>query len=225
MNRRFQTQRQSHRLKDFDYSSPGAYFVTINAQTRGVNWFGTVTRDGMELNDAGRMVQRELENLTARFSSLELDAHVIMPDHIHTIIVLRENANAESIPSNRRGEPCVRPATQRKPPSPFAANAVGYLRAAPGDDKHRPYENPIGTQPNSVGRMVQAFKSLTMREYMRGVRELNWPPFEKRFWQRDYFERVLRDEIELETRRTYIIENPLRWQLKNPILIEEGQHG
>jgi putative transposase len=181
VDRRFQTQRQSHRLKDFDYSSPGAYFITINAQTRGVNWFGTVARDEMQLNDAGLMMGRELENLTTRFSSLVLDEYIIMPDHIHAIFVLQNNANDESMQSNRRGEPCVRPATQRKPSLTFVANAVGNLRVAPGDDKHRPYENPGGTQPDSIGRMVQAFKSLTMREYIRGVRESGWPSFENVF--------------------------------------------
>jgi putative transposase len=227
VDRRFQTQRQSHRLKDFDYSSPGAYFITINAQTRGVNWFGMVTRDEIELNDAGLMIQRELKNLTTRFSSLELDTYIIMPDHIHVILVLQNNANDESMQSNRRGDLHGRPATQRQHTFAIAANAGIENQSNPTRKNRDPHDVINHASDRATTRVaptngvvlcdvVGGFKSLTTNQYIKGVRESGWSPFEKRFWQRDYFERVLRDDVELETRRKYIVENPLRWQLKNP---------
>jgi putative transposase len=223
MKRTHQTQRHSVRLEMHDYSSSGAYFVTICTQMRDTNWFGAVARDGMKLNDAGVMIERELKNLITRFSSLEIDTHIIMPDHIHVIFVLRDDENDEFNPKNRRGEPRVRPATPRKPADTSGATVVDRLRIAQGDDKrpcpkvrfmvkkHRPYENPRGTQSGSIGRIVQTFKSLTTRQYIQGVRESGWPVFEKRFWQRDYWERVLRDDAELGQKREYIMSNPARW--------------
>jgi putative transposase len=61
-----------------------------------------------------------------------------------------------------------------------------------------------------LGDVVGAFKSITTHRYIQGVRELGWSPFEKRFWQRDYWERVIRDDRELEETRSYILENPAR---------------
>jgi putative transposase len=191
MQRRFQTQRQNHRLKDFDYSSPGAYFITINAQTRGVNWFGTVTRDEMELNDAGRMVLEVWNDIPNFYEGIQIDAFVVMPNHIHGIIVIESLVGADSY---------VRPAHND-------AGDPGQTRGSAPTD---------AVIKLSLPDVVQRFKTLTTNRYIKGVRESGWLPFEKRFWQRDYFERVLRDDVELETRRGYILENPLRWQLKNP---------
>jgi REP element-mobilizing transposase RayT len=58
---------------------------------------------------------------------------------------------------------------------------------------------------------MQGFKSITTRKYIRGIMEYGWPPFQKRLWQRNYFERVIRDEAEMNRVREYIIGNPARW--------------
>jgi putative transposase len=59
--------------------------------------------------------------------------------------------------------------------------------------------------------IVGRFKSLTTRRYITGVKELGWPPFDGHFWQPNYYERILRDEHELNIRRHYIAQNPRRW--------------
>ena len=70
----------------------------------------------------------------------------------------------------------------------------------------------------SVGDMVGAFKSLFTVEYIRGVKEDRWPAFDRRVWQRNYYEHIIRDEAELARVRRYIDENPLQWELdkENP---------
>ncbi|TWJ18387.1 transposase [Geobacter argillaceus] len=103
--------------------------------------------------------------------------------YVHGIIVV----------TDRRGEPCVRHET--------------IVIEKPGDHKDRPY----GTCDNSLGRIVQAFKSLTTVEYAHGVTDHNWPPFPGRLWQRNYYERVIRDEAELSAVRDYIHSNPANW--------------
>ncbi|HEY6007040.1 MAG TPA: hypothetical protein VIU40_01860, partial [Geobacteraceae bacterium] len=75
-------QRRSIRLRHFDYASAGAYFVTICAQEREC-LFGEAVDGVMVANDAGRMVESVWYGLTERFSGIELDAFVIMPNHVH----------------------------------------------------------------------------------------------------------------------------------------------
>ena len=69
-----------------------------------------------------------------------------------------------------------------------------------------------------MGDVVGAFKSVTTVEYVRGVRGLGWQRFDKRLWQRNYFERVIRDESELGRIREYIANNIMKWEFdrENP---------
>ena len=73
--------------------------------------------------------------------------------------------------------------------------------------------------------MVQWFKTMTTNEYIRGVKEKGWPPFPKKLWQRSYWERVIRDELELTLVRECIQNNPTQWELDglNPAC-SEGIH-
>ena len=61
-------------------------------------------------------------------------------------------------------------------------------------------------------QIMQWFKTMTTNEYIRGVKQHGWPSFPGKFWQRNYFERVIRDEDELNRIREYIINNPLKWE-------------
>lgn len=90
--------RRSIRLREFDYSSAGAYFVTLCVQGREC-LFGGIVQDDMVLNEAGRKVEEAWRLLPGRFMSVTVDEFVVMPNHLHGIILLNE----------RRGEPCVRP--------------------------------------------------------------------------------------------------------------------
>ncbi len=87
-DRSFKTQRRRIRLKDFDYSSPGAYFVTICTNIRNQNTFGEITTRGMECNAAGMMVSKVWDSLMERFP-IVLDEFIVMPDHVHGIIICR----------------------------------------------------------------------------------------------------------------------------------------
>jgi putative transposase len=84
--------RRSMRLKGYDYSQAGAYFVTICTQGRAC-LFGEVIDGEMRLNDAGRMVVAEWERLPALFPNVVLDAFVVMPNHIHGIVILTNPTN------------------------------------------------------------------------------------------------------------------------------------
>jgi len=95
----------------------------------------------------------------------------------------------ESCICTGRGESCIRPST------------------VSGDHKDR----PDGTLPGTVGRVIQAFKSISTHEYINGVKHKNWTPFPGKLWQRNYYEHIIRDDESLKRIRAYIINNPLQW--------------
>ena len=84
------------RLPNYDYSSPGYYFVTFNTRTRGQNILaefgpvGTAALGGPELRltCAGEIVRELIENIDHVYSDVHVDCYVIMPDHVHMIVVL-----------------------------------------------------------------------------------------------------------------------------------------
>jgi hypothetical protein len=88
--------RRSIRLQGYDYSQAGAYFVTICAQNREC-LFGDIADGEMRLNDAGQMVQTVWDEIPAHYPGIDIDAFVVMPNHIHGIIVIV------------RAAPCGRP--------------------------------------------------------------------------------------------------------------------
>ncbi len=183
--------RRSLRLSGYDYAQAGAYFITICTQSRAC-LFGEVADGAMRPNGAGEMATRLWHEMPARFSDLEVDAFVVMPNHIHGILVLSD-VGAPLV--SARGE---------------AIETGAATRAAP-------------TAPRAtIGDIVGAFKSLFTVEYIRGVRDGRWPAGNRRVWQRNYYEHVIRDESDLARVRRYIEENPLRWEFdqENPQRVE-----
>ncbi len=54
---------------------------------------------------------------------------------------------------------------------------------------------------------------MTTNEYIRNVKQNNWKPFDQKIWQRNYYDRIIRNEKELDKIKKYIFENPLKWEL------------
>jgi putative transposase len=88
----FKHHRRSIRLKGYDYSQAGAYYVTIVARNH-VCLFGQVFNAEMRLNDAGQMIQSQWGALPRRFPNVELDEYVVMPNHMHGIILIGDGAD------------------------------------------------------------------------------------------------------------------------------------
>ena len=136
--------RRSIRLKGYDYSRAGTYFVTICTLDREY-LFGDIFDGEMRLNDAGQRVHRIWNDLSVKYSDIEADEFIMMPNHFHGIIML-----------SGRGDPCDRPVL-------CVDNDHLSGEHIQGDHKDRPYNmrnigHPRGTLPGSVGRIVQAFK-------------------------------------------------------------------
>ena len=122
------------RLRGFDYRQNGAYFVTICAHNR-VPLFGEIIDGEMRLNEAGQIVQATWDNLPKHYPNIELDAWVIMPNHVHGIIVLVDPHNVGA-----GLKPAPTPAGQKRHPlseivrgfKTFSARGINRERGAPG---------------------------------------------------------------------------------------------
>ncbi len=79
--------RQSNRLRNYDYSTPGYYFVTICTYKRS-HMFGSISKQEMLLNDKGRIVKNEWMKTPRIRPYVQLDEFIIMPNHIHGIIII-----------------------------------------------------------------------------------------------------------------------------------------
>ena len=153
--------RRSIRLKGYDYSLPGDYFLTI-CTDRMRSLFGSAVEGHVHLNAAGTLVSEVWQNIPKRHAEVELDAFVLMPNDLHGIMRILA-------PTDHAGG-CDRP---------------------------------------SVIGIVRRFKSITTGMYRKTASSQGWPPLERRLWQRNYFDRVIRDRDELNNVRAYIDNNPM----------------
>ena len=119
--------RRSIRLKGYDYTQPGAYFVTLVTQGREC-LFGEIAAGEMRLNRFGQIAKREWERLSKRFPAVQIDAYVIMPNHVHGIIVITGRGTAGYVTDSD-------PETLRRAPTKTAElltdNDSEILRRAP----------------------------------------------------------------------------------------------
>jgi REP element-mobilizing transposase RayT len=191
--------RRSIRIKNYDYQTAGAYFITICAQDRAC-FFGEIIDSKMNLNDAGRMVQATWDELPVFYPGVETDYFVVMPNHIHGIIVL-VGAGPRACPGS--GDDGVRVSADSLPEHRGAETGQPRGVAPTGERE--------GESTLSLSDVVHRFKTLTTKRYTDGVKQAGWAPYRGRFWQRNYYEHVVRDEAGLDRFRRYIEGNPARW--------------
>jgi len=200
--------RRSIRLQGYDYTRAGAYFITICTKGREC-LFGEIVAGEMILNELGRIVQEEWEKTPAIRREMELDAFVVMPDHIHGIVIIRESPVEDDGAGNGMGI--------------GMGNGVGAyghtpLHTPPHTQPHTPLHTPPHTQPQTdhapfrspsktIGAMVRGFKAASTRS----INARRFSPGAP-VWQRNYYEHIIRDDAEWNQIREYIEYNPARWK-------------
>jgi len=179
--------RKRLRLRGFDYSSSGAYFVTICTNGR-LPLLGEVENEEMRLSECGEIAHSCWLDLPLHYAHLDLDSFVIMPNHLHGILILREDG------ADLRSAPTRRTAGQ---------GLVGV----------DPRSTPRTPRQHGIPQIIRSFKSFSTR---RINEHRNTPG--ALFWQRSYYEHVIRDEPVLSRIRHYILANPADWSLdrENP---------
>lgn len=171
--------RKSIRLKKYDYSNAGWYFITICTQNREC-LFGNIIHKKMILNEFGKIVDKKINELKI-YKNVEIDIYYVMPNHIHLILIIVG------------ADPCVRPLSK-------------YI----GSSSNIDLGSTRGSTP-TIGEYVKRIKTLTTYIYINNVKNNNWPPFQKRLWQRNYYEHIIRNEYSLDRIRQYIKDNPMNW--------------
>ena len=209
-------QRRSIRLKGYDYSQAGLYFITICIQDREC-FFGNIVNGEMILNDAGKMADNEWGKIPDRFINVQLHEHIVMPNHFHAIMEI-VGATLVVAPDGTTVAPdrtTVTPDGTTVAPDGTTIAPDGTT-VAPGNEivgnENGQPQGVAPTKPKTVGDIVGAFQSIVTVEYIRGVKQLDWPPFNGKLWQRNYWEHIIRDEQSYHRISNYIINNPKNWK-------------
>ena len=175
--------RRSIRLPGYDYSQEGVIFVTACTYQRE-NLFGEVVAGQMVTNDIGRIVLAAWQGLPLRFPSLILDEFVVMPNHIHGILIFaggESGAGADAPAGTTVG----------------AEKKEGVVALQEGAASGAP----------TLAQVMRVFKSLVA---VSGNRLLGRT--ERPLWQRNFYEHIIRTEQVLEKAQWYTAENPRRWE-------------
>lgn len=186
--------RRSIRLKGYDYSSEGAYYVTI------VTWgreclFGKIIDGEMRLSKYGEIIQKWWDEIPVHFLNVELGAFVIMPNHVHGIIFIIDD---------RRGEVLS--------PRDHPNNNIQDEYVDGNNNQGR--ETPPLRKP-TLGQIVAYFKYQSTKE----MNKIETENSITKFWQRSYYEHIIRNEKELQQKTDYIMDNPSQWDEddENPV--------
>jgi len=171
--------RKSMRLKDYDYSAAGAYFVTICSHNRDCI-FGDINNGKMYLSEFGDILESEWLQSQEIRKEVELDIYQVMPNHFHAIVFISD------LPENR---------IHRVDTDAVGANGRSPLR------------HPR-MRPKSLSSLMAGYKSAVTSK----INQLRKTPGVQ-VWQRNYWDRIIRNEKELFKIRQYIINNPLKWEL------------
>ena len=177
--------RQSIRLKGYDYSQAGAYFITICVMARQ-HLFGKVVNKEMVLNQMGQIAYNEWLNTPQLRPNVSLDVFVIMPNHIHGIILIND------MDTPGRGELH----------SPLINSPRILNKGDKGECNSPPLE--FKSPSNNIGAIIRGYKSSVTKQ----IDLLNYDSFA---WQRNYYEHIIRNDIAYRRISDYIINNPSKW--------------
>ena len=185
--------RKSIRLQRYDYGQAGVYFVTMVTYQRDC-LFGEIQNGKMILSDFGIIADECWRAISKHFPNVELGVHVIMPNHVHGIIVIRNDELASNVGATQYDSDVGR----------------GAALLRPYDDN--PNSHKINVKPGSLGAIVRSYKSAVS---YRINKEYNATGV----WQRNYYEHIIRDEKDLQNKTDYIEANPSLWDddENNPI--------
>jgi REP element-mobilizing transposase RayT len=187
---------QSARLPQWDYSSPGWYFVTMCTINRKC-MFGDIADNEMRLNELGRIVHDEWQKTRIQRANIQLDEFVVMPNHVHGIVqILSTNdCNSDGGDDTRRRDVARNVSTKNSTnPTTHGKNEPPKTMSA------------ISPKPGSLSEIVRSFKSAATKCINESRRTPGIP-----VWQPRFHDHIIRNNHELFAIRRYIRNNPANW--------------
>jgi REP element-mobilizing transposase RayT len=171
----------------------------------------------MILNEKGNVVEEDWRRTKEIRKYVDLDYYTIMPNHLHGIIIIEQaNENGRGELNSPTGDESGRiqyaPTNDKfKSPSHTMENVGATRRVAQSKDDRAIQRIALTKQtliPNSLGSIIGQFKSKVTKK----LREISGNP-ELKIWQRNYYEHIIRNELDLQNIRQYITLNPLKWEI------------
>jgi REP element-mobilizing transposase RayT len=182
--------RQSIRLKGYDYSQSGLYFITICCYQREC-LFGNIINSQMILNNFGQLIKEEWLKSAEIRKEIELDDFVIMPNHFHGIVIINQEINSDFMKND----------------VDFQDNNVGANGRSPLLQQIQSSPPKISMKPKSISSLIAGFKSATTKK-INVIRNTHQNPV----WQRNYYDHIIRNDESLARIREYVQNNPLSWE-------------
>lgn len=182
----------SSRLKNYDYSSNGAYFVTICTKNRK-HFFGDIIDGKMQLSEIGEIANDCWNQITYHFPFVQLGEFIVMPNHVHGILIIDKTIDFT-----------IAVETQNLA-SQYLASQYQTQRKIPRSNTDETQENKFGPQSQNLASIIRGFK-IGVTKYVRN----NTNVFE--IWQSKFHDHIIRNENEFEIISDYIKNNPIKWQ-------------
>ena len=177
--------RRSIRLKGYNYSQAGLYFITLCVVDRTC-MFGNVVEGKMQLNDIGQLVEQEwLNTINIRHDDVRLHNYIVMPNHFHAIIEIR------------RGESH---SPQSHSPQSHSSQPHSSQTTNGGNINENKLPQQMKSPSKTIGAIVRGFKGAVSRQLGYSV------------WQRNYYEHIIRTDTSYKNISDYIENNPTKWQ-------------
>ena len=201
----------SARLKNYDYSSNGAYFITICTENRD-HFFGEIINCKMELSNTGVIADIFWHDIPHHTKNVILGEFIVMPNHIHGILILNnlvETLHATSNPD------IVQTLHATSNPNDIESLPVQTLHATSNSDivqtlhatslppKNETMAN-ISPKSNSIATIIRSYKSAVTKHANRLKLQNGW--------QTRFHDHIIRNELEYQQITDYIINNPAKWQ-------------
>jgi putative transposase len=202
--------RRSIRRDDWDYTSPGAYFVTMVADQREC-LFAEIVDGEIRLTEAGCIAREEwFQTASLRANVvLQADEFVVMPNHVHGILWIIEPETPSPLVegslvwAQQRCAPTMNDLTTNGQTDDARCAQTMNNLTTNGARTEKPH-----VIPSSLGAILRAYKSAVTRRINAQRGCLSLP-----VWQRNYYEKIIRSPAELDAARSYIRNNPLQWEL------------
>ncbi|MEB3277532.1 MAG: transposase [Lyngbya sp.] len=201
--------RRSIRLKGYNYSQPGAYFITLCTYQRQC-WFGEIYQAKMHLNQIGKIVEQEWLKSAKMRPNLKLDEWIIMPNHLHGIVWIVQSGLEIKSDDNLSNTELSNTELSNTELSNTELSNTGLSNTGVCNT---PLRGGLRRQGNSLASFIGGFKGAVTRRINQCCNNNSIP-----IWQRNYYESIIRDEKGLNQIREYIQNNPLSWgeDIDNP---------
>jgi putative transposase len=171
----------SARLQNWDYGWNSHYFVTICTQNRECN-FGEIVDGKMQLSVIGEMAQKYWMEIPEHFPFVTFDAFVVMPNHVHGIVVIDKPDNYRSVETLH---------ATSLPPNPTTPSPKNEKMAS------------ISPKPGSLSTIIRSYKSVVTKNARHIHADFAWQP--------RFHDHIIRTNESYQNIKTYINENPVKW--------------